>query len=224
MDNKVISRFWCIAAVVAASFTTHSLAHAAGDLAATASGWDRSNLIEAFTSLAGGSPRIVERTAPAADKDPKGAETFADQAKRLAPTDRIWIVTPSGLDISIAMAGTDDRINTINIYEPLVNFSPKQGKLVEAFNNGLFQQLFPDWPEASSWWRDSLGRTWRAMADNWGTHDPAIMDTFVERRTQGPVLLSTAGVPPDIQFWQLTVRPACEMDIHDPDVFQRWVC
>jgi len=222
--TRAVRRFWCVATVVAASFVTLPLAHAAGDLVATAAGWDRGELIDALASLAGGAPQIVERTAPPADKDAKGARAFADQVKRLSPTDRIWVVTPNGLDIAIAMAGTEDRIHTINIYEPLVNYTPEQGKLIEAFNTGLFRELFPNWPEAPSWWRDSLGRTWRAMADNWGTHDPAIIDTFVERRTQGRVLLSTAGVPPDIQFWRLTVRSVCDMDIHDPDVFQRWVC
>jgi hypothetical protein len=104
------------------------------------------------------------------------------------------------------LIGDDERTHTLYFYYPVLNDREEAGK---SFYPELFSHLMPDWEGASTWYGDSLGRSWqatgRAMIDPTVSHNE-----MIARHAEGDVRLATFGVPPDIVFYRVTSRPECE--------------
>jgi hypothetical protein len=207
------------------------LAMADDGLVATDKGWNRAALFAALLDLTGPSASLAEVTANLATggaaAQANAGEINAKQSSGLDPGDHIWFLTSKSIGSRIVLAGSDEFVSTISIYAPIVGMTGAQQHALAKFNADLFGRMFPDWSEGNTWLFDSLGRTWTIISKNEESHDPEVMAGFVEQIKQGPVFLSSTGVPPDIHIWRLTIRPNCRISIgtgNADNPFQRWVC
>jgi hypothetical protein len=211
-----------VVAILVACLLTQPTFAEGTDLVATQDGWDRrelETLLLELTDLAPGDLKTPEQLLESKDH-----HLISDQRRNLSPDDKIVFLSAESLGLTIATAGPTDRIHTIRIYFPVVNIrSSVLESHTRPFAAALFEALFPLWVEGRTWFSESLAESWERMAKSWEDNAAPTQDLVVTHQ-EGHVNLSTIGVPPDIQIYIITVRPECQIDVMQEDVFQRWVC
>lgn len=140
----------------------------------------------------------VERTTAASLKD------LADSN----PDDFVWTASDSPRDIIIFMAGQGEKIYSLRIWVPVVNLPQKKNDEVFRKIDLLFSSLAPDWKGAGKWPEESLGVSWKAVADAMAS-PPGNIAAFIPLKVADGMTFSTFGIPPDLVTYYVTTRDAC---------------
>lgn len=138
----------------------------------------------------------------------------------LASGETVWVASNADIPLTIVAAGKAERIHTLRIQFPIVNYSESQAKRAQDTLSDLFTRIYPEWAEAREWPRQSL-------QDAWDTYRPNAIkspnDRIVRKAVDG-ITSATFGVPPDIVVYTVTVRERCIPDAGQRGLFQRIIC
>jgi len=175
-------------------------------LAQDHSGWSRAELISKAKELLKQDVLEVKPLTGTSGRMPlldptEKAECF------LRPEER-WESFSAGNFSWISMSSDMHRVHTLWLTYPAVNV--RDTDKVRAFYREFFSYLFPDWPGASSWAKESLMASWNASGKAYKDPMISIEETIV-RKTVNGAALATISAPPDIAYFRITSRPQCEM-------------
>lgn len=140
-------------------------------------------------------------------------------ANALSAGESVWIATNPAIPLSVVMAGKDDRIHTVRVTVPIVNYSKTQSERALKVLSELFRLAYPDWTEAKDWPIRSLTDAWNTF----GRKDIKTANDRIVRKELNGMTSATFGVPPDIVVYTITARAHC-VPTADGNPFQRVIC
>jgi hypothetical protein len=166
--------------------------------------------------IAGAEPRGAVEVKTVDAKKTRPAEAFA-------PGDELSVVRNSKFELGIFLAGKGENIHSIRILVPVVGYSREQADQVFKMLSSLFVKIYPSWPDAAKWPKDSLSKSWSISPLMTGK-TPANTDDLIIRHETGGVTSATFGVPPDIVVYSITTHAECIPTTKTGNPFQRAVC
>ena len=152
----------------------------------------------------------------------RAAEAIAAIRARLAPA-TVWHAVSPDSSFSVYMAGAGKRLHSLRIAVYVVNNSKEQNARVFRALSKLFTELYPESPNAADWPTESLDAAWEnhPLARKTPLVDP---DEAFIRHSDGGIVSTTFGVPPDIAVYDVTVRESCIPVSAQGNPFVRMIC
>lgn len=141
-----------------------------------------------------------------------------------AAGETVWrVASAPGEEVTmITMAGKGEAVHTLRL---MVAADRPEAESVALFENleMLFQRVYPDWPEARAWPRESLIEAWEMspLVREESLKNPE--DTVITE-VRGGIISSTVGVPPDIVLYTITTRERCTPNPDRGNPFARIIC
>ena len=146
---------------------------------------------------------------------------FAQEMQRLrgilTPGETVSVITSRTGQIFIFVIGRGDRLHTLRVTLPVVNFRQDVSDRVMRTLKTLFKRTYPQWQQAEDWPVESLKQAWNLKRIRAGG-DPIVL------HRQDGITSATFGVPPDILAYTITARQRCVPTKEQRDHFQRSVC
>lgn len=141
-----------------------------------------------------------------------------------AAGETVWQVAsaPDEEMAMITMAGKGEAVHTLRLV--VATDRPEAESEILFKNLGiLFQRVYPDWPEARAWPKESLIEAWNMspLVREESLENP---DDAVVTEARGGIISSTVGVPPDIVLYTITTRDRCTPNSDRGNPFARIIC
>jgi hypothetical protein len=162
-----------------------------------------------------------ERARVAAQGKPRKLEKLETRVARLAevldPRDEIQFLLSPDFSLAILVAGEGDKIHTVRMMVPLVNYTRDDQERAFAFLEQLHVRAFSSkWDGAKDWPKTSLATAWNLVATEMGkgegeTRRPR--NEMLITHTSDHVTAVTFGVPPDLVVYTITTRERCVPDL-----------
>ncbi|MDT3688092.1 MAG: hypothetical protein RO009_23990 [Pseudorhodoplanes sp.] len=138
----------------------------------------------------------------------------------LASGETVWVASNPEIPLSVIAAGEGERIHTLRVNFPIVNYTESQSKRALDALSALFMSVYPEWTEANEWPKQSLKNSW----DTFGSKAMKNPNDRIVKKTLNGFTSATFGIPPDIVVYTITARENCIPNANHGNPFQRIIC